>query len=350
MKQKLLIVVVLLLLSVIITVFITNRKGDAWEEYVRNGLYTLTNDSVPDFAQENVDDKGVPYVFYPEQNGITAGKQYNPTIVCNYALNYYEQLKNEENAAAAGKFWNCIEWLAANITDQNGYGLFVFHWKQPWYDSVGVPYTSGMTSGLAIEVFTKAYQLSKRQEYLQIAQALLRGFYVPIADGGFTYKHNEGWWFEELADTAMHSPFILDGHIFATTGVHYYWKKSGDDSARFIYQQGIAGLKYYLPRFDAGGGVIYYDKYGKVADKKYQRILTRQMKELYAITNDEVFLQYHAKWNAPLQKPYILRVMAEGNRSGIILLGLLGAVMFFALYLLYRIFFSSKDPKRVEAA
>jgi hypothetical protein len=340
LKYQPLIVVFLLLLSVIFTALVTNKTGDAWEVYVRDGLYTITNDSVPDYAQENVDNNGVPFVFYPEQNGITAGKQYNPTIVCNYALKYYEQAKEDPETKATSRFWNCVKWSAANITYKDNYGLYIFNWQQPWYDSVGVPYTSGMTSGLAIEVFTKAYELSGKKEYTDIAQALLRGFYIPINSGGFTYKHAEGWWYEELADTAMHSPFILDGHIFATTGVHYYWQKTGDDSGKFIYEKGIAGLKHYLPRFDAGGGVIYYDKYGKVADKKYHRILTRQMKELYAVAKDDMFLQYYNKWNAPLQRPYIMRALSEGNRSGIILLVLVCGTIFIILYLTYSLLFA----------
>lgn len=337
MKKNFLALISLFAVSFIITTVVTHFYGDTWEEYMRGGLYAITNDSIPNYAQENVDENGIPFVYYPEQNGITAGKQYNPTIVCNFALDYYKSLLEKNDAQQLQRFRNCVQWLAQNISWHQGYALFIFNWQQPWYDSVGAPYTSGMTSGLAIEVFTKASQLLKQPAYLQYAAALRRGFYLPIDSGGFTYKNSFGWWYEELADTAMHTPYILDGHIFATTGVFHYWKNTGDDSAKYVYQKGLEALKHYLPMFDAGDGKIYYDRYGKLADKKYHRILTRQMKELYQLTGDEVFNQYYQKWVAPLNRPYILRVVGELNRSGIMLLMFLTGIFFIILYAVYRL-------------
>jgi hypothetical protein len=308
-------------------------KGDSWEEHVRTALYKITNDAVPVYSTEHTDEKGIPYVEYYELNGITAGKQYNPTIICNYAIDYFKQIRPPEHNSATEKFFYCTTWLSDNLTYSGNAALYQFNWQQPWYDSVGVPYTSGMTSGLAVQVFTDAYRLTKNADYLDKAKSVVRGFFIPINKGGFTYMEDSGWWYEELADTAMHSPRILDGHIFAVTGVYDYWLETKNDSAAIVISKGVQSLKNRLRDFDTGNGWAYYDAYKKPADKKYQRILAKQMLQLYQITGEDIFKNYYSKWNAPLSEHYIFRIIKEGNRSGIILYLFLTTILIALLYL-----------------
>jgi hypothetical protein len=331
LKKKAARTLVLLLISFALAAFICNYKGDVWEEIVRNALYKISNDSIPNYNKEIVDDKGVPYVYYREQNGVTAGNQYNATIVCNYAIDYYKRILNTNDSITKCQFLNCINWLADNISYKDNYGLYQFNWQQPWYLSVGVPFTSGMTSGRAIEAFTDAYKLYHSPKYLGYAKTLVRGFYVPIQSGGFTYKEANGWWYEEVADKNLHTPRILDGHIFAITGVNEYWLVTKDDSAAYVVQKGIQALKYALPTYDIGNGWSYYDVYHKVSDKKYHRLLASQIKEVWQITNDNFFCKFYNRWNAPLKSPYVLRVLEERNRSGVILCVVVVAMIFVTL-------------------
>ena len=286
---------------------------------MRDLLYGLANDSVPVYAVEHVDANGIPFVDYKTLKGVTPGKQYNPTIICNYAIDYFRNFSEDNDSTSLSKFYNCARWLANNFTLRDNYALYRFNWQQPWYDSVRVPYTSGMTSGLAIKVFCEAYSVNKSAAYLAHAKLLARGFFVPINKGGFTYKDKDGWWYEELADTMMHTPSILDGHIFAITGLHEYITITGDDSAIYIFNKGIEVLKNRLPAYDAGNGWSLYDAYKLPADRKYHRTLTAQMKELYTITGDKFFLGYFNKWNEPLDRWYIRRIVEDRNISGMVL-------------------------------
>lgn len=314
-----------MLLAAIIGQFI----GDVWEEKLRQVLYTISNDSIPSYAQTVVDEKGIPYVRYAANNNVMAADAYNPTIVCNYAIDYYEASHTDSSAIA--KFRNCIQWLALNITYKDSFALFQFNWQQPFYDSVAVPWTSGMTSGRALEAFALAYQSNPTEEYVNISKALLRGFYQPIQNGGFTYKEPTGWWYEEFADSNMHTPRILDGHIFALTGAYKFGQLTKNDSAQFVFEQGIKALKNKLPFYDMGNGWSYYDAYHKVSDKQYHSLLAGQLKELWIITNDPFFKNYYQKWEKPLSKPYVYRIIKEKNRSGLLLLLLLAGSIFLLL-------------------
>jgi hypothetical protein len=60
----------------------------------------LTADSIPDYDVDHIDSLGIPYTWYPEQNGITPGNQYNATIICNYALNYFDTMQRQATAGA----------------------------------------------------------------------------------------------------------------------------------------------------------------------------------------------------------------------------------------------------------
>jgi hypothetical protein len=320
-------------ISGIAAALLCEKKGDAWEEKVRNGLYALSGDSVPDFDAVMLDNHGIPFVMYATENGITAGKQYNATIVANYALDYFDKFKKANDTLARNRFLHCAHWLLTSISQKDGYALYEFNWQQPWYDSVKTPFTSGMTSGLAMEVFAKANRVVNDTLWTNAVQQLLKGYEVPVNEGGFTYKEASGYWYEEIADSNMHTPRIFDGHIFALLGVKYIADSLNVSLAEGLYLQGLQSLKFYLPQYDAGKGVIYYDRYKKIADKKYQRLLVSQMNQLWEATGDSVFLSYHKKWKAPMERPYVQRIVVEKNRSGLILFGLLmigfGLLLFF---------------------
>lgn len=326
----------LFLASLCIATTVTEFRGDAWENRVRSLAYQVKKDSIAVYAKEFTDTTGIPFVIYAPQNGIDAGKQYNPTIVANHALDLYQSILNKNDPAASKKFRNCIQWLDDNTTNKPGYSLYQFNWRQPFYPKVGVPFTSGMSSGRTIEAFTRAFQLSRDSGYLVKARMLLRGFYISITNSGFTIKSKTGWWYEEFASPLVPTPQILDGHIYALLGVHEYWKETKDDSALFIVNQGIRALKDQLPFYDAGNGAVYYDRERSLADQHYHELLVGLMKQMGEMTGDPAYYQYYRIWKEPLEQPYVLRMIRLGNRSGILLFSLITGISFVLLLLTRR--------------
>jgi hypothetical protein len=308
----------LLLLAFVLAMFVSNYSGEFWEEKVRIGLYKIKGDSIPSFATELVDRNGIPFVSYSPENNITPGTHYNATIVANYSIEYFNKYQQQKDTFYLQQFNHCINWLKDNVTKNNNQALYYFNWRQAWYPLVKGKFTSGISSGRAIEALLMAYQLSKDTSAFQLAQQLMRGYYLPVQRGGFTYQEKDGWWYEELADSSLQTPRILDGHIYALLGVQKLWELTKQDSAKLLVDKGLQALKYQLAFYDAGNEIIYYDIYKKQADKKYQHILVQQMKELWQITGDTTFKNYYNKWSKPLNKPYLVRIVKEKNRSGLI--------------------------------
>ena len=313
--------------------FVCNYIGEFWEEEVRTVLYKIKGDSVPSFATEQVDNNGVPLVNYSTENNITPGTHYNATIVANYAIAYFSKYQKQKDNLYLQQFNHCIDWLKDSVTINNNQALYYFNWRQAWYPLVKGKFTSGISSGRAIEALLVAFQFTKDSSALQLAQQLMRGYYLPIQHGGFTYQEKNGWWFEEIADSSLQTPRILDGHIYALLGVQKLWEITKQDSAKTLVDKGLQALKNQLTFYDAGNNIIYYDIYKKQADKKYQHILVQQMKELWQITGDTTFKNYYTKWSKPLNKPYLVRIIQEKNRSGLMVFGLLFCMLFMLLFL-----------------
>lgn len=321
-------------------------RGDSWEEPVRQALFRLRGDTIPSFATDYVDAAGIPYVYYAQENGIMPGFQYNATIVCNYALAYTDSLRRQPaDTALRGKLQRCVRWLHQQLAGQGDTAIFYFHWQQAWYPQVGVPYSSGMTSGLAMQVLARADSLLGLPDAATTCRRLLRGFYVPRQQGGFAIRRPTGWWYEELADTAGPTPQILDGHIFALQGLQAARHLLPADSLATVWNNGLAALKAALPDYDAGNGRMYYDAQGKLADNKYRRTLTNQMAWLFAQTGDPFFEQYYRRWQAPLARPYVWRTVADANKSGLLLLALLATGAWLCISFLARVWPKSRQAR-----
>ena len=335
----------LVFLALLLAAWLCEYIGDTQEDRVRNAFYYITGDSIKSYNKITVDSSGIPYVDYFTENGVTPGRQYNATIVATHATELYHDLEKKTDSIKSIQFRNCIDWLARNISFRKGYGLYVFNWQQAWYPKVKTPFTSGLSSGCAIEAFTYAQQSYPAEDYLQYAKALLKGFYLPIDSGGFTYKEKQGWWYEEFADSNKQTPRILDGHIYAILGTRAYFQFTKDDSAKYVISQGLTALKQHLPDYDKYEDRVCYDIDCKPADWKYHTMLAGQMKQLWEITNDSLFFHYYRKWSRPLEKPYVYRIVKERNRSGIILYILMSAFLFILLSFGWRLFFNKKGDR-----
>lgn len=304
-----------------IALLLGEYRGDKWEENIRSLYYRqIKHTDVPVSYKVIVDSNGIPMVNYTVCNNIDAGEQYLPTTISIYARDYYQEYKRTNDPAIRKNFFNCIHWLANHLTYYNDVAFYEFNWQQPFYPSVGVPWRSGLSSGMAIDAFTDAYELTKSEEYLRYIKVLLRGFYRPIQQGGFTYLERNGWWYEEYADTNLKTPKVLNGHIYALLGVYKYWRLSGDVAAETIFNKGLEALEADLSKYDADGGWSYYDILKKKSDKQYQKVVVDLMKQLWEITGKETYYNYYKKWEAPLEEYYSIRMVKEKNRSAFILM------------------------------
>lgn len=265
------------------------------------------------------DSLSIPFVDY----GFQIGKQRNPITVSQKAIEFFDCGRKKE-------FINCANWLVDNSTPFGDYSILEYKFPWPMFNLTST-WRSGMAQAQAIQVLVRAYDFTRDTGYSDCAKKLLNSFFIEVKDGGVTYKTTKnGWWYEEYADEGCKESRVLNGMIFTVLGIYEYYKYTEDLDAKYLFDQGVSGLKENLYRYNKGG-YSYYDILGHPAGGIYHKIYIKLLDSLYNITNEKVFKEYSNIWAKYKQTPFIFRMIKNPTKAGIaifisnffILLGLL---------------------------
>lgn len=275
--------------------------GDLAEKRVRGWIekiYEVVTGKPMVYDISQCDEKGIPYVIEG-----TIGKQRNPMTICNKALSYYDKFIQGDSSQRI-LFLNCADWLTEDLITKNNFSVLKYNYNWAFYNMVA-PWRSGLANGVSLQVFIKAHAITHDEKYLTVAKQILNSFYVEVNQGGVTYKSDDkGWWFEEFSDEGGYVSRVLNGHMFATLGIHDYFEYTHDSSANYLFEQGAKGLKNNLPKYDKEGGPSYYDMRGTPANIKYHFIHVDLLGKMFKITGDPIYKFYEDKWAA--YKPPLL--------------------------------------------
>ena len=230
-----------------------------------------------------------------DENGVLISKipytknfKYSLEFITSYAL------KNMEDYMDVGcreKVFNQVNWLVDNV-DENG--IWKHDFKLPFYN-FKPPWVNGMGQGLAISLLIRAYQLTAKQEYLDIAKRAFTPFEKQIKDGGniFIDRKRRSWIEECPVDPAPH---ILSGFIYSLFGVYDLYKIKIHQSAGELWHKSIETLERNLQEYDLG----FWSKYDLISDCPselgYHDIHIEQLRALYKLTDIKKFKEYADKW------------------------------------------------------
>lgn len=80
-----------------------------------------------------------------------------------------------------------------------------------------------MAQGVGVQVLLIAYNLTKDDKYMIVAESAMKSFNKEVKLDGVTYKDKEGWCYEEYASPHWNKePRVLNGFIFALLGINDY--------------------------------------------------------------------------------------------------------------------------------
>ena len=247
------------------------------------------------------DENGIAIVDYEEHIGI----QYNPVTISQYALYNYHQYFDSANETAKETFFTQADWLVEHARQKTNYTVWEYEFDWSYYQITN-PWVSAMAQGLGISVLVRAYNLSMNEIYLNTLHSSINAFEVEMDEGGVRYTDSDGIWFEEYADENCKISKVLNGFIFSLFGLY---EVSGYSSkANELFWVGTNTLASNIHRYDTGSG-SYYDLLGLVAPQSYHEIHVGQLKTMYDITGDEIFLEYsnlfHSILNTTNQKDVV---------------------------------------------
>ena len=155
--------------------------------------------------------------------------------------------------------------------------------KAPWY--------SGMAQGQALSVFCRLYNLTRKQEYLDIARKVFKSFLFLEGKENPWYVQidsNSYLWIEECP-VPEHAT-ILNGFIFGIYGLYEYYQVTRDETAKTLFQAATTTVEAHIHRYRNKGDLSWYslDNFHKTVPK-YHACHVEQLEMLYKMTGNFFF-------------------------------------------------------------
>lgn len=289
-------------------VFLKPSSASYWHTITRNtlttkpltlGRYYLNFESKLDYP-EPFDDNNIPLYKLADIDYF-----HHPIVVCQYALGIFEHFfqSNFKDNRLERLFFKQVDWLESKAVDIGigkvwyvGYDIPEYNLFQPWY--------LGLSQGEAASVLTRAYELSKDEKYLKLAEDAIKPFDVPVSEGGLLNYFNSIPVYEEYPSPNK-TVGAFCGFMFILFGFYDLMLVSDSSLAKKLFINGISALKKLLPYYDLGYWSRYYiydypQKY--VSSFTYHSLQYEQLRSLYFITGDAEFLFYSEKWEAYTKK------------------------------------------------
>lgn len=143
------------------------------------------------------------------------------------------------------------------------------------FDGGVPPWTSGLSQGTALQVFSRAWSRLKEPAYLTAAQQALKLFTVAPPQG-VRVATKAGAEYAEY--TYAPSDRILNGFVQALVGLYDYTEIAKDPLGLSLFEAGDAEARAEVPRYDTGAWSMY-DQFGE-SDLNYHELLTEFLEHL----------------------------------------------------------------------
>ena len=222
-------------------------------------------------------------------------KYHNPVTVSFYALHLYDRYLLEKDELQAEIFLKQARWLQAQHQAEG----FIYPIPVPRY-AANPGWKSAMAQGLAISVFTRAFNLTHEAVYQEAALQAAEILSKPIETGCASFDEDGLPFLEEVA---VNPPaHILNGAIFALWGL--YDLELISNAFQPFKDLALKRLIKELPRYDLGYWSRYDLQYEVPASRGYHLLHIVQLEVLYELTGEPVFRYYAEQWRGYLKDPF----------------------------------------------
>jgi len=257
----------------------------------------------PDQHDHKLDKKGVIINKIPYTNEW----DYFPVAIAGYGLANFQKYRKTGFNKYKKAFLQQASWLVDNITIKNNdLGVWEHYFSLPFYD-FKIPWVHGMAQGWGISLLLRAFEVTKKDFYLDTAKKAYRAFEVDIPNGGVRFVDDDGnVWLEEYA--ILPPPHVLNGFIYTLFGVYDFYIFTNSKKCLTLWKNCIKTLEKKLILYDTG----YWSKYDLLSEipatLDYQNLHVKQLQVLYKLTKNEVFSKFSMRWNKYLNNPINVKI------------------------------------------
>lgn len=168
-------------------------------------------------------------------------------------------------------------------------------------------HSDALNLGQALSLLSRAYQATNDKKYLELADGCVKSFQMSTEDGGVSsnYKQQGAVWYDEIVTKP--SRHVLNGMICALWGLRDYSISGHSDTARDLYENGVASVASALPSFDTGWWSLYWiaenPRMNYVATMNYHLLHACQLVELWKQTDNLIFKTYADRFSRYASSP-----------------------------------------------
>ena len=252
---------------------------------------------------KTTDDLGIIMLDYKGDSGL----QYNPNAVAQLALGYYDKMISGYDYI--NEFLKqSIYFLKHGRLVNDNILLWEYNFPFEMRNYLNSPWRSALAQGQGISVCLRAYQLTKDERYLNLANKAFKSFYYLAREhpGGVLDNWDGHTWLEEYIVTPPNH--VLNGFIWALWGVRDYAVFFNHEYAWELWDSCVKALKDNLHQYDIGFWSCYDIKSGSQpimpCSIYYQKLHVLQMKAMYNLTGKKIFKKYEEKWSKQLGRPF----------------------------------------------
>lgn len=265
-----------------------------------------------------------------DQNGIPINKTYIdvtdkeyvyfPISIGQMGLAVFHTYLQTQSERDKQRFLKFADWFCDNVETSAEFGArWLTDVALPQYKNPG-PWASAFSQARAMNILLRAYQLTGKPEYAELAEKALVPFTKSAQAGGVTSFTEWGPFYEEY--TTKVPTLVLNGMIFSLCGVYDFARVFPENKlAGKIYEDGIRTLKNILPEYDLG----YWSRYNLCkaewypeidpATIGYQRLHITQLEMLFKLTGEKIFNKYADKFRAQDNLINIVRMYLKKYKS-----------------------------------
>lgn len=238
-----------------------------------------------------LDSNGIPQTWYR-----VTGAAYWPAYIAWYGLVQLGHYLRRGDEAHLSSFLTQISWLERNaVLRSDGAVVWPMNFDYP----IGrfllkAPWISAHAQGLVISALVRAWRLTRRPELLELLKNSAKIFELEVKDAGIRVVMEGHTLYTEIPGGPI--PGIIDGFMTSLVGLHDLYVETQDPVVGRLFEEGIAGLQYALPRWDYRSKWSWYNC-AYLSPPAYQNLNCLLLEVLAGLTAQPRLAEYARRWS-----------------------------------------------------
>lgn len=228
--------------------------------------------------------------------GRVTGIVYRPAFVAMYGLSNLNKYLQTGNRNCLDTFLNQVRWLEENaLVRSDGAVVWPHMFDQPEGSLIlKAPWLSANAQGYAMSALVRGWRITRRPRLMELLHGAAKVFELDWSKNGVRIESERHIVYTETP--GLPAPGIMDGFMRSLLGLYDLYAETNSSRVKALFDEGVEGLRYFLPRWDYKQKWTYYANQEYLSPPAYHALNRTLLACLGRLTGDPGFLNYSYKW------------------------------------------------------